>query len=337
MSFSEWQPRYAEHNVAVFPVTPDKTPAVKGYLRVGLNGSSQLAIKFPDHTAFGLACKRNRITVLDVDTPDERVLADGLARHGPTPFIVRSGSGNFQAWYRHGGETRRVRPEPDKPIDILGDGFVVAPPSKGRKGEYQIIEGSLDDLDRLPKMKGSIFNPNKKQNTPSPSLSSLAGPKGDDDGRRNDKLWRECMQMARGSRNIEDLMVRAMESNQEYCPPLPPNEVLKIVASAWGYEVEGKNWFGHGQRVVMEHSIVDDLAASDPRAFALFSLLKRHHWGREFYLSKTYAEKLGWAPNTLKAARNALTRQGLIECIHPGGRGKNDPPVYRFTDLGGRG
>ncbi|WP_292061583.1 bifunctional DNA primase/polymerase [Mesorhizobium sp.] len=330
--FAEWQPRYAEHNVATFPVTADKVPAVKGYLKVGINASRQLAMKFPANDAFGFACKRSRITVLDVDAPDERLLADALDQHGPTPLIIRSGSGNFQAWYRHNGERRKVRPDPAKPIDILGDGFVVAPPSQGSKGQYQIIAGTLDDLDRLPTMKGLNSDPNKKQNTL--SLLSSPPPVGaseKSDGARNDTLWRESMKMARGSRNIEELMVRTMEHNAGFYEPLPADEVLKIVASAWSYECEGKNWFGHGARVVVGHSIVDELAASDPRAYALLSLLMRHHWGRDFYLSKAYAETLGWATNTMKAARNALVERGLIECVHPGGRGPNDPPVYRLV------
>lgn len=338
--FAQWQPRYAEHNVATFPVTPFKVPAVKGYLRVGLNASEQLAMKFADNDAFGLACRRNRITVLDVDTPDERVLADGLAEHGSTPFIVRSGSGNWQAWYRHNGETRKVRPDPEKPIDILGDGFVVAPPSRGAKGQYQLIQGTLDDLDHLPKMKGVKSPPNKKQNTPfffssSPPPPPVVVAERASDGRRNDTLWRECMKAARGCRNLEELMEIAMDMNWHNYEPLPADEVLKIVASAWGYEVAGKNWFGHGQRVVVGHSIVDDMAAADPRAFALFSLLMRHHWGREFHLTKSYAATLGWAEKTMRAARDALVERGLIECMHAGGRGPNDPPVYRFTKLGG--
>lgn len=335
-AFAEWQPRYAEHGVATFPVSANKVPAVKGYLKIGSKVSSQLAMRFPDNDAFGFACRRSRITILDVDTSDERVLADGLSRHGPTPFIVRSGSGNYQAWYRHNGETRRVRPEPDKPIDILGDGFVVAPPSKGSKGHYQIIQGDLDDLDVLPTMKGLKSDPNKKQNTLSPFSSPPPWqPVRKDDRARNDTLWRDCMKMARACRNIEELMMRAMDNNRQYYQPLSADEVLKIVASAWSYEVEGKNWFGHGQRVVVGHSIVDELAAADPRAYALLSLLMRHHWGREFHLTKAYAASLGWAINTLRAARDTLLERGLIECIHPGGRGPNDPPVYKFTKAGG--
>jgi hypothetical protein len=335
--FAEWQPRYAEHRIPTFPVSADKKPGISNYQKIGTNVSAQIALRFPNHDAFGVGCKISRLTVLDVDTNDERVLADGLDEFGPTPFIVRSGSGNFQAWYRNNGESRRVRPDPRRPIDILGSGFVVAPPSRGRKGQYQIISGTLDDLDNLPKMRGLKIDPNKKQNTSSSpsSLPPSANTNSKDVEARNNALWRDCMKIVRGCRNIEELMVKAMDKNREYYQPLPADEVLKIVASAWSYEVEGKNWFGHGHRVVVGHSIVDQLAAADPRAYALFSLLQRHHWGRDFHLTKSYAAALGWAINTFRAARDILLERGLIECIHAGGRGPNDPPVYRFTKAGG--
>src|SRR4051812_607452 len=147
--FAEWQRRYAELGLATFPVE-GKRPTIRGYMKVGLAASQQLAIKFPAAEAFGLACRKNRITVLDVDAPDERLLADIMSEVGPSPFVVRSGSGNFQAWYRHNGEPRRIRPDPSRPIDILGDGFVVAPPSLAPNGAYAIIEGSLDSLAHLP-------------------------------------------------------------------------------------------------------------------------------------------------------------------------------------------
>ena len=102
-----------------------------------------------------MAGKHSRLTVLDVDRPRRaRVLAAALDQHGRTPIVVRTGSGNRQAWYRHNGEERLIRPEPDKPIDILGGGFVVGPPSHGTKSNYQFIEGGLDDLDRLAILNG---------------------------------------------------------------------------------------------------------------------------------------------------------------------------------------
>jgi Bifunctional DNA primase/polymerase, N-terminal len=96
---------------------------------------------------------RSRIASLDIDCENERVLADALSRHGKTPIIVRTGSGNYLAWYRHNGERRQIRPWPELPIDMLGGGFIVAPPSQVTKGQYQFIEGSLDDLERLPTLR----------------------------------------------------------------------------------------------------------------------------------------------------------------------------------------
>ena len=200
------------------PSRPNKTPAVRGYLKIGLDVSRQLAIKFPANDAFGLACRRNRITVLDVDTNDERVLVEGLDRHGPTPFIVRSGSGNFQAWYRHNGERRKVRPDAEKPIDILGDGYVVCPPSVAAKGSYQIIQGSLEDLARLPKMR-----PQTEQQTAAVGNDNnvAAQPRVE---KRNDLLWRHCMRAARQRVGIEHLMEVAMTRTQ---PPSTSRFPLK--------------------------------------------------------------------------------------------------------------
>lgn len=333
-AFAEWQPEYAARGIVTFPVR-DKRPCVKGYLKLGPKVSEQLAIRFADEAAFGFACRRNKITVLDVDAPDERLLADALDRHGPTPLIIRSGSGNFQAWYRHGGERRRVRPEPDKPIDILGDGFVVAPPSRGSKGRYEIIAGSLDDIANLPKMRteqtrqfdgienGTVAN---HQNEVLPENTAA------DLGKRNDTLFREAMKQAKGCYRLEELMEKTMQANAQLIQPLPPDEILKIVASAWGYECEGKNWFGIGGRVVFAAREVDDLAAQDPHAYALLGLLRRHHWGRDFILAKAYADELGWTLRRFKAARDELLQRNLIVCVHAGGRGPNDPPVYRFPE-----
>jgi Bifunctional DNA primase/polymerase, N-terminal len=148
--FAEWQPAYAEHNIPTFPCRPDKRPAVANYGRFGLPASRTLAF-CSGADAFGFMCgKRSGVTVLDWDSTDERGFAEALDRHGKTPIIARSASGHFQAWYRHGGERRLIRPRRDVPLDILGGGYVVAPPSQVQRGQYQFLEGSLDDLGNLP-------------------------------------------------------------------------------------------------------------------------------------------------------------------------------------------
>ena len=319
--FAEWQPRYAEHGIATFPVR-DKRPAVKGYLRAGIRASQQFASKFPSEAAFGLACRKNLITVLDVDSSDERLLADALDEFGPTPFIVRSGSGNFQAWYRHNGERRRVRPD-RRPIDILGDGFTVAPPSIGSKGSYGNISGSLDDLASLPTMRAPA-------NDPSP-LEQI------ETGRRNQTLWRECMARARDCGSLSELMEVAVQQNRAiFFEPLPDQEVLRIVASAWSKELAGENWFGRGSRVVLDAAEIDGLLNSDPDAFLLLTMLRRHHWRRQFVIANALAATMprgGWPRQRFAAARRRLIEAGAIEEIRPASR-HSGPAVYQFK--GGR-
>jgi Bifunctional DNA primase/polymerase, N-terminal len=154
--FSEWQPRYAALGIATFPVeikADAKNPAISNYDRVGLRGSAKLATAtcFAGYDALGfLAGPRSGITVVDMDETDPKILEDGERLFGPSPLVWQTGGGKFAAAYKFNGETRQIRPIPGMPIDILGGGFVVAPPSKGAKRRYEIIRGSLDDLRRLP-------------------------------------------------------------------------------------------------------------------------------------------------------------------------------------------
>ena len=118
-AFAEWQPRYAQHGIATFPVVIDgsgKRPAVKGYLKAGSDLSRDLALRFAANDAFGFALGRyNRITVLDVDTRDDRSLSEALAKHGPSPLIIRSGSGNWQAGIATGRGSPRSTMGPRSP------------------------------------------------------------------------------------------------------------------------------------------------------------------------------------------------------------------------------
>ena len=86
MSFAEWQPIYAAHGLSTFPVRiqgSDKKPMVKNYLRAGRGYSDRLAQQFPDAQAFGFALgARTKITVLDSDSNDDRILCDAMTRHG---------------------------------------------------------------------------------------------------------------------------------------------------------------------------------------------------------------------------------------------------------------
>ena len=97
MSFRDWQPLYAAHGIATFPVVigpAGKKPLVSNYARFGLRASTEIGQKFPDATAIGfMAGKHSRLTVLDVDSPDERVLAAAASLRsaaGFRPFATSS-------------------------------------------------------------------------------------------------------------------------------------------------------------------------------------------------------------------------------------------------------
>ena len=134
--FSSHQPVYAEHGIATFPLNDNKRPAIQNYQKVGLPASAMFAARFPASDGFGFMTNaRSGITVLDVDTTDDRMLADAMCRHGSTPLVGRTASGKFHALYRHNGEFRKIRPFGDLPIDLLGiGGLVVAVPSRFREG-----------------------------------------------------------------------------------------------------------------------------------------------------------------------------------------------------------
>ena len=154
--FSRWQPEYAAHGIATFPVGETKKPGIRGWQKVGLNGSAELAEKFTTADALGYVTgRRSNVTVLDIDTTDESVAEDAIDRHGQPIIITRTASGKFHHLYRYNGERRRIRPWPALPIDLLGDnGYALAAPSKIATGSYEIIHGHLDDLDRLTPMEG---------------------------------------------------------------------------------------------------------------------------------------------------------------------------------------
>jgi hypothetical protein len=326
-SFATWQPRYAAHHISTFPVAiigDRKKPMVSGYLKLDARVSQQLVMRFPDADALGFALGiRSRVTVLDVDSPDERVLADALNRHGDTPIVVRSGSGNFQGWFRHNGEGRKIRPFAKEPIDILGGGFTVAPPSAGSRRSYEWIAGGLDDLDRLPVLR----------NLPSDIVlpEAKAASTRSDVGRRNDQLWRTCMALARRSTSCAELIEKAQKRNEEFMPPLSESEVVKVASSAWRYETEGRNFIAGSSSAILRHTVIDRLAASDLPAFALFCLLQRHHWDRkQFAIANDMAATINWPIDRLRGARNSLVAAELIRCVHPGGRGRNDPAIYEW-------
>ena len=332
--FQKWQPVYAERGIATFPVREveaAKRPAVRNYSRIGLPASAALISRLGSAEMLGFMCgSRNRITVLDVDSSDELVLADALDRHGKSAVIARTGSGKFHVWYRHNGERRRIRPWRGLPIDLLGGGFVVAPPSQVKQGQYQFIQGSLDDLDRLPLL----------YNAPAPnavlSLRNVSGMSVVQRGNRNDTLFAILGREAHHVDDLETLLDVGRTRNSEFAEPLDDREVVKVAASVWKMHCEGRNRFGqYGAYHSLE--IVDQLATTNPDALALLSVLKANNGPQNIFpIANAMANcKIALGRHRLVKARKTLIEAGLVKQIRPNTR--DHAALYRWPKASGTG
>jgi hypothetical protein len=321
-SFGHWQADYAAHGVATFPVDGNKRPMVSRYSKFGLVGSRKIARKFDHAPAIGFMCgKRSGVTVLDVDSTDERVLSDAIDRHGKTPIVARSGSGHFQAWYRHAGERRLIRPRRNVPIDILGGGFVVAPPSRVAKGSYQFIQGSLDDLGGLPTLNDA------------PAITPAEAPADwglmqDGDG-RNDALFRLLGRTVRNCDDFEQLLDYARTQNEQLGEPMQDARVVSTAKSVWKMQCEGRNRFGQfGAWLPLQLS---RRLARTPDAYALYGVLNAENGPNSIFpIANAMAETaIGLRRYRLANARRVIIGLGLVEEVSP--QTQHRPALYRWA------
>ena len=237
--FAKYQPRYAEQNVITFPVGPDKKPAVKNWQKIGLEDRQNSQRSSPTVDTFGFPLgPRSGVTILDVDTKDERAARSAVDATARSPFVVETGGG-YHAYYRYSGERRHIRPwGPDIPIDVLGNGYAVGAPSVAAKGPYKIIRGTLEDLKNLPPLHAMLDELRK----PIP------------EGKRNQSLFRMGLEQAPHADDFETLMdvmrTRNMDCtlrfrNQNWRPPPALHGSMSPKA--------GTSWGGEGRCPIPQH------------------------------------------------------------------------------------
>jgi hypothetical protein len=234
--------------------------------------------------------------------------------------VVRSGSGKWHAWYKHNGEPRKIRPWRGLAIDVLGGGVVIAPPSQVQKGQYQFVQGSLDDLDRLP----TLQNLNLPANDLTPTEWSS---KREGEG-RNEELFRRVGRAAHSVDDFEQLLDYARTQNSQFGEPLMDAEVVKVANSVWKMQCEGRNRFGQiGAYVPL--GLVKELSPT-PDALALYSVFRAHNGPNSvFPIANGMADSaigLGW--RRLVNARKVIIELGLVEQVTP--QTQHRPAHYRW-------
>jgi len=340
--FAGAQPKYAALGIATFPFDATEEikrgPLVSHYHRMGLPASRQMALRFPD--APGLAAMagvRNKFTIIDIDergAAGERLLADVQRQFGSSKVVVRTGSGGFHCYYLHNGETRKIRPDPRKPIDLIGGGPIVLPPTRGFRGNYEIIHGRVEDLAALEPIRA-------KSATVADSDIDLRSAR---NGGRDKKFWPHVARQAHLVKSLDELIAVARELNELMAEPWSDteadSEIVKRCKYWWDKTQKGENWFGTGRHVRIDHALVDDLMMRDPDAFQLLVYLRRHHWGRDFTLANETASQLplsgskrgqvGWDRERFTNARQRLIGYGHLTLLHPPRFKPSRPMVCRL-------
>lgn len=326
--FGTWAPEYAERGVAVFPVDVDaKKPLVTNYGRAGVRASARWAERFADADGLGIHMGCNALTIIDVDTTDERVFCDAMDRHGPSPFVVQTQSGGWQAYYANNGEKRQTRAWPS--IDLLGNGQAVAAPSRGRKGAYRVIAGDLDDLLDLPTLRdipAGLYRP-KAANDPKSSTGPAVG-------QRNQFLFDALRYQGQRMSTYEQLEASAMMLNQTFAEPLTAAGVVNTALQIWKYKTEGRLFVsGCESTSVFPDSLIDQ-CLDNCEAIALLHKLRKlhaHHKGRSFELPAATGNRImGWSRGKYMRARNHLVAIGRLELVQEGSKGKRTPTIARL-------
>ena len=326
--FAVWQPLYARHGVATFPVKiqdGNKMPAVRGWQRVGVRASTELAGKFATAESFGFTCGlRNGVTVIDMDSTDASIVAEGERLFGVSPVLWRTGGGKFAMPFRWNGEPRSIRALSDDgpSIDLLGGGFVVAPPSAGVKQPYEFIRGSVADFDRLPvaRMPKEIRNDD--------AAASRPGRERTPEGRRNLELFRYCKSTVVYCDTLDGFIDAARTwAEDRFATPLPAAEIVKTCNSVWQYR-------GGRKRIMNQRIDAPQWAAlsAHPELLGVLAYLQAENGpDSDFMIADGLGAALGWPRRLVPAARKTFLEIGIIS--EAGRRGSNGPWLYRWNPL----
>ncbi len=323
-AFADAAPAWAAAGIVPLPVYPDgKKTMVKQPEAFGCPAAIGLAAKARYAAAnLGFMCgSHNRLTVVDVDSPADSELQHALATYGDSPIIVSTPSGGRHVYYAHNDEPRKVRPDERHPIDMLGGGLCVAPPSVRPSGaSYAWQRGGLPVIanGNLPKIRNGAV-PEAR------GLGQLVGPRVQE-GERNARLFKYCRQIVGYCDDLDALIDAARTWADGTCAaPLPDAEIIGTANSVWKYR--------GGRKRVMQNIVEAPVFAAliaNLDAWALFAYLAAENGpNAQFMVADGLGSARGWPQRFVPKARKALLDMGAIKCVRFPRKGV--PALYRWN------
>jgi hypothetical protein len=322
-AFTDAAPAWAAAGIVPLPVSPTgKGWMVKHPEKFRRPAAMALAAK-PRFAAanLGFMCgSHNRLTVIDVDSPADAELQHALTKYGDTGAIVQTPSGGKHLYFRHDGEGREIRPDKGHPIDELGGGLCIAPPStKPAGGGYAWLRGDLSIIPNLPRIRTGAVQ--KTRDFERPAEGSRV-----QKGERNAQLFRYCRQIVGYCDDLDQLIDAARTWSDSKCAePLPDAEIVATANSVWKYR--------GGKKRVMQNIVEAPFYSAliaDLDALALYSYLSAENGpAAEFMVADGLGAARGWPQRFVPKARRALMDMGAIKCVrHPR---KGVPALYRWN------
>ena len=337
-AYVEALPTFGEHGIQVYP-TRLEAPTVAMVRRPGKFRAREVDPRFADANAALTAGPDNNLTIVDIDASGSYYRNMAEEMFGETAYVVETPSGGAHMGFRHNGERRTIRPfGKNVPIDILGGGTVVVPPStrpagNGKcAGEYRFngdLSGALAALRTIPEG----LPPEVYRTRPTPDLPSV--------GERNSKLFRQALSLAAQATSEESFIEGLLIRNERIPDPLPASEVQRIAASVWRYKVEGRLCVPGSRTGFLNLQEITALS-TNTSALALLAYLRAHHSADHVFAVSPHgiadSGVLQLDHRTIRRARNFLIENRFLERVTTGGwiSGKQKPHQFRLSRNGGQ-
>ena len=247
--FLKQSKRFIERDTPVFPVKANsKIPLTSNGFKDATTDLSQLeewAEKFPDANIGIPTGGTSGFIVIDLDCKNG---VDGIKEFAslcvnlgvvlPETYRVKTPSAGEHIYLKskYSGLIRNSAGVLAPGVDVRGEGgYVVAPGSMIDGKKYEVIEGRIESMAKLPKKLRKVLQ--KKNRKRHASATNGNGRTHYHRGQRNELLFKDVCTLRATDKPNDKVRELAHRINADICvPPLDYAEVTKIVDSALSYE-----------------------------------------------------------------------------------------------------